>query len=533
MKVAVIAPPYPLEEAPAPPLGVSYVAAAFEAAGCHVKIIDYIVSRYTPEKLKKELDAFEPDVVGSTSVTMNFPAAADIIRTAKRHRPSILTIMGGPHVSFAVADTLETYPEIDMLVVGEGEKTIMELVPHMIERGSWPDIKGLAFRQGGGIVVTEQRELISDLDSIPMPARHLLPMSRYRALGFPVSIITSRGCPNACIFCQGRRMVGKKVRYRSVEYVMDEIERILSYGISRINIADDLFTSNKARVREICGEIRRRGLDFKWSAFSRVNTVDSEILELMRDAGCDSVSFGIESGNPEMLKRVKKGITLDQARDAVRMCKEAGILAHASFMVGLPGESPETLRDTLEFSNSLEIPHGYHFLAPFPGTTVREKIEEYDLEILTDDWAHYDANRAIVRTAALSPEDIESFVAAFDREINDEWEKQVRDYREGRGLPEDNFRVEGHFRMQLVYRILSEDLIETCGCFPMEHASDNGSVDRLCGGIAEVTGFDSRLVRNTIEDFIDAGYIKPGRAGDNIAWYWTHNNKVDVNDSVD
>jgi len=185
-------------------------------------------------------------------------------------------------------------------------------------------------------------------------------------------------------------MVGKKVRYRKVAFVMDEIEQILSYGISRINIADDLFTSNKARVREVCGEILKRGLDFKWSAFSRVNTVDREILELMRDTGCDGVSFGIESGNSEMLKRVKKGITLDQARAAVKICKEVGILAHASFMVGLPGESPETLRDTQEFSQSLGIPYGYHFLAPFPGTTVREKVEEYDLEILTDDWSRYD-----------------------------------------------------------------------------------------------------------------------------------------------
>jgi len=197
--------------------------------------------------------------------------------------------------------------------------------------------------------------------------------------------------------------------------------------------------------------------------------------------------------------------------------------------VGLPGESPETLRDTQEFSQSLGIPYGYHFLAPFPGTTVREKVEEYDLEILTDDWSRYDANSAIVRTSTLSPEDIEEFVAAFDREINDEWEKQVRDYREGRGLPEDNFRVGGHFRMQLVYRLLSEDLIETCGLFPVNHASDNGTVGMLCGKIEEVTGFDSRLVRNTIEDFVDAGYIKPERRGDNIAWYWTHNNRIDVN----
>ncbi|HOO89560.1 MAG TPA: radical SAM protein [Syntrophales bacterium] len=529
MRVAIIAPPYPLEEAPAPPLGVSYVAAAFEAAGCQVKIIDYIVSRYTPEKLKEELDTFEPDVVGTTSVTMNFPVAADILRTAKRHRPSVCAIMGGPHVSFAVADTLKTYPEIDLLVVGEGEQTIMELVPHMEEKGSWPAIPGLAFRRNGEMVVTEPRELIADLDSIPMPARHLLPMSRYRALGFPVSIITSRGCPNSCIFCQGRRMVGKKVRYRKTACVMDEIERILSYGVSRINIADDLFTSNKERVHEVCGEIRKRGLDFAWSAFSRVNTVDGEILELMRDAGCDSVSFGIESGNADMLKRVKKGITLDQARDAVRMCKEAGILAHASFMVGLPGESPETLGDTREFSQSLGIPHGYHFLAPFPGTTVREKIEEYDLEILTDDWTRYDANSAIVRTSALSPEDIEKFVGLFDKVINDMWEEQIRAYREGRGLPEENFRVEGHFRMQLVYRILSEDLIEGCGCFPIETVSGNGTMDLLCDRIREKTDFDNDLVRKTIKSFIDDGYIKAVRTENNLTWYWTHNNKVDMN----
>jgi len=529
MKVAIIAPPYPLEEAPAPPLGVSYVAAAFEAAGCRVRIFDYIVSKYSPEKLKREMDIFEPDVVGATSVTMNFPVAADIMRTAKRHRPSILTVMGGPHVSFDAARTLQTYPEIDLLVLGEGERTIMELVPHVTDRSGWPGIRGLAFRQDGTIVVTGPRDLIDDLDSIPLPARHLLPLSRYRALGFPVSIITSRGCPNACIFCQGRRLVGRKVRYRKVEYVMDEIEQILSYGISRINVADDLFTSNKARVRDVCGQILARGFDFKWSAFARVNTVDREILELMRDAGCDGISFGIEFGNPEMLRRVKKGITLEQARNAVRLCKEVGILAHASFMVGLPGESPESLADTREFSKNLGIAYGYHFLSPFPGTDVREKIEEYDLEILTDDWARYDANSAIVRTSRLTPEEMEAFVAAFNVEANEKWEKQIRDYREGRGLPEDNIRVGGHFRMQLVYRILSEDLIETHGQLPVDHSSGNGSVGTLCDKIGEVTGFDPGLVRNTIEDFVGAGYIKPRRAGDALEWRWTHNNRVDVN----
>jgi len=522
MNVAIIAPPYPLAEAPAPPLGVSYVAAAFEAAGCRVRIIDYIVSRYTPEKLEAELDAFEPDVVGVTSVTMNFPVAADIVRTAKRHRPSVLTVMGGPHVTFDASRTLDAYPEIDLLILGEGERTIMELVPRIMDRSGWTALRGLAFRRDDTIVVTEPRELIEDLDTIPLPARHLLPLSRYRALGFPVSIITSRGCPNACIFCQGRRMVGKKVRYRRVESVMDEIEEILSYGITRINVADDLFTSNKRRVREVCGQIVKRGLSFKWSAFARVNTVDRETLEMMRDAGCDAISFGIESGNPEMLRRVRKGITLDQARRAVDLCKKAGIMAHASFMVGLPGESPESLADTREFAKSLGIAYGYHFLAPFPGTDVREKIAEYDLEILTDDWARYDANSAIVRTSRLTPEEMEAFVGTLDREIAEKWEKQVLDCREGRGLPEDTLRVGGHFRMQLTYRLLSEDLIETCGRVP-----GDGSVGALCRKIGEVTGFDPALVSGTIEDFVGAGYLKPCRAGETLAWHWTHNNRVD------
>ncbi|TFG93598.1 MAG: B12-binding domain-containing radical SAM protein, partial [Syntrophobacterales bacterium] len=283
---------------------------------------------------------------------------------------------------------------------------------------------------------------------------------------------------------------------------------------------------NKARVREVCGQILARGLAFKWSAFSRVNTVDREILELMRDAGCDAISFGIESGNPEMLRRVKKGITLDQARNAVRLCKEVGILAHASFMVGLPGESPESLADTQEFSKSLGIVYGYHFLSPFPGTDVREKIDGYDLEILTDDWTRYDANSAIVRTSRLSPGDMDAFVAVFNAEIDEAWKKQLCDYREGRGLPEDNLRVGGHFRMHLVYRLLSEDLIETHGHLPVDHTS-NGSVGTLCDRISAVTGFDPGLVRNTIEDFVGAGYIKPRRTGDTLAWHWTHNNRVD------
>lgn len=534
MRVAVIAPPYPLEEAPAPPLGVTYVAAAFAAAGAEVKILDYIVSRYTPEKLKAELDAFHPDAVGATSVTLNFYGAADIVRTAKRHNPDIITMMGGPHVSFDAENTLAAYPEIDLIVRGEGEQTIAELTPRLKDRKTWAGIKGITFRQNGHMVATPQREFIADLDTLPLPARHLLPLSRYQALGYPISIITSRGCPYSCIFCQGRRMVGNQVRKRSAVKIVDEIEQILSYGINRINVADDLFASDKARVKEVCGEIQKRGLSFTWSAFARVNTVDLETLQTMKDTGCDSVSFGVESGNPEMLRRIRKKITLDQVRQAVRLCNEAGMLAHTSFMVGLPGESPETLEETKQFAASLGSLYGYHFLAPFPGTTVREEVDQYDLEILTDDWSRYDANSAIVRTSSLSPEQINAFVGEFEGIIDECWKKQVLGYYDKTNTPTEDLQVEGYFKTRFVYRLLSEDLIESLGEIPAAADASpepeeiiNASIERLCRRLHAATDADESLLRRTIRLFIDKGYIKARQNGKSLVWSWTHNNKLD------
>jgi radical SAM superfamily enzyme YgiQ (UPF0313 family) len=179
MKVAVIASPYPLEEAPAPPLGVTYIAAAFEAAGAEVKVLDYIVSRYSPEKLAQELEAFQPDFVGGTSVTMNFPAAAAIIQKVKEINPSVVTAMGGPHVTFDAENTLRSYPGIDLLVLGEGERTVAELLPVIRDREAWPEVKGIAFLDDNRFVRTDPRGLIQDLETIPLPARHLLPVSRY------------------------------------------------------------------------------------------------------------------------------------------------------------------------------------------------------------------------------------------------------------------------------------------------------------------------------------------------------------------
>lgn len=525
MRVAIIAPPYPLEEAPAPPLGVTYVAAACEDTGAQVRIFDYIVSRYSEEKLRAQLAEFDPQVVGITSVTLNFLAAAGIISTVKRLNPRIITMMGGPHVSFTARDVLAAYPGIDLIVIGEGEGTLKELLPLVAREDKWGEVRGIAFRREDRVVVTPPRELIADLDAIPLPARHLLPLSRYQALGYSISIITSRGCPYNCIFCVGRRMVGNRVRLRSPELVVDEIEQILSYGITRINVADDLFVAKKSRVLAICAEIGKRGLRFDWSAFARVNTVDREILQAMREAGCDAVSFGVESGNQEILDRIGKSITKDMVRQAVGLCRETGIIPHTSFMVGLPGETRETLAETRAFAKSLGSLYGYHFLAPFPGTPVRERVSDYDLEILTDDWNRYDANSAIVRTSGLLPEELNEFVADYDEEIRQAWEEMVAGYQKTNS-PEIDLQVRGQFRMRLVYRLLSEDLIEEfagAGGNDETGESEDRGISELCRHIHLRTGIDYDLIAETIGSLRDSGFIKAKRQGDLVTWYWTVN----------
>jgi radical SAM superfamily enzyme YgiQ (UPF0313 family) len=519
MKIALIAPPYPLEEIPSPPLGLTYIATVCEAFGAEVRILDYIVRGYSETKLKAELSAFGPDVVGTNSVTMNFKRAAGILRTVKQADPGVITLMGGPHVSFDSEATLTLYPEIDIIIKGEGEATLAELLGVIHDREAWSGVLGIAFREKGRIMATGPRPLIQDLDALPRPARHLLPMARYQALGYPVSIITSRGCPNQCIFCLGRRMVGQKVRFRSPSLIADEVQDLIAMGSSYINIADDLFTASKPRVRALCNEFLKRNLDVHWSAFSRVNTVDVETLKLMKSAGCHSVSFGIESGNPEMLKRVKKGITIDQARKAARACQEAGIRGHASFMVGLPGENWETMQDSRALQNELGIESAYHFLAPFPGTEVREKIADYDLEILTRDWDEYNANKSIVRTSALSAKDMDDFVHGAHGRVEEAWEALKQKYADKAATPEEQMQVGGFYRMEMIFKLLTQDVIENHSVYPLDKDT---ALEALCKIISGLTGLDRDFVEFNIKDLISKGYIRAAENGGKTCFSWAH-----------
>ncbi len=521
MKIALISPPYPLEEYPSPPLGISYVAAALENLGAEVQIWDFIVQKYDPQKLKDMVSRFKPNIVGATAVTMNFLIAQEMLSIVKECDRSIITMMGGPHVSFDIKNTLKQYPHIDLIIFGEGEETLKQIIPNIYHRQTWSQIKGIAYTdQDGDITITPKRPLIPDLAHLPLPARHLLPLSKYLALGFPVSITTSRGCPNQCIFCQGRRLLGLKPRYRPIQSVVKEIEYLISLGFYRINFADDFFTSKKQRVIELCKEIERKDIRFSWSAFARVDSVDTELLLAMKRSGCDTISFGVESGNEEMLKRIKKRIKIPQVKKAAKMCVDTGMRCLVSFIVGLPGESWETLEDTKRLAEELEkigIEYGYHFLAPFPGTTIREKIDEYDLKILSNNWNDYDANRPIVATSSLTPEDMRKFVSSYENNLNILAEKTRKRYINGELSEMEKFHFEGMMRTEVIFSLLKNDLIEEVG--EIENLKKN-PIDALTEKIIPFQDKDFKFVRYIIEDLYKKGYLSYSRTTNGYKWTW-------------
>ena len=525
MKVALIAPPFPLDEAPSPPLGLCYVAAAFREAGAEVILLDYIVEKYTPEKMRRSLEEFQPDAVGTTAVTMNFKGAAEILSDVKTFFPDLVTIIGGPHVTFDSADTLRQYPAIDVVALGEAESTIKEFTPQILNRKAWHSIQGISFLDGETLINNERREFIKDLDSIAQPVRDILSVSRYLALGFPVSIITSRGCPYRCIFCQGTRMVGHKIRYREAEQIADEIENILALGFRRINIADDFFTSSKKRVRLLCEEIKRRNIKFEWAAFARVNSVSHELLEMMMEVGCDTISFGLESGNEEMLERVEKHMKLDQARKAAKICKEVGMNVFSSFIVGLPGETKETLQETRDFAEELGTEFGYHFLAPLPGTPIRDEIEKFDLTIQSTDWDEYDANRAIVSTSKLNQQQMEEFVAEYEVGCQDHWNKTETNYRNGTANEMEILKFESRQRLEFIFEVLSEDVIELAA--QNLPTTDGQSVTEGLTSTLAVAAkkanvvIDNKVICQTVNHLVEQGYVIPDVEEGRHSWQWT------------
>jgi len=525
VRILLINPFYPISETPSPPLGIAFLAAVLERADITVKVLDFVVYPYSREQLQSELAGFSPDIVGATSVTMTFDHAIGIIQDVKSLNPDALTVMGGPHVSFCAEATLRQFPELDMVVLGEGEETIVSLTRAIEKRSPLSEIPGIVYRNGSDIVSTGFPSQALDVDRLPTPARHLLPLGRYRALGMAISMTTSRGCPFKCIFCVGRKMVGGKVRYRNPALVADEFEALSRLGFPQINIADDLFTASPRHCIAVCEEILRRGIEAQWTAFARVDTVTKPALAKMREAGCHTVSFGVESANAEILKTVKKGITTDQVIRAVELCNEVGMAPHASFILGLPGETPETLKESIDFGEKLKamgVSHGFHLLAPFPGTAVREECRSYGIRIMTDDWSQYHANRAIVETPHVSQAMLDESVVDWEKAF-DEWLDGIRLRMEaGEASEAEAWQLTNLERTVLIYDLMMGRAIETGGEWAAKEppSSDETALDDLAGRIENTCKYTVAEIKDALENTIAQGNLGYTAEDGRIRWAW-------------
>ena len=518
-RVLLINTPYPYEECPVPPLGLAYLAGILRREKAEVRILDLLMARYSPDLLRKELGEFQPHVVGATCSTVNFKAASRILRLCKNFDSGIVTLIGGPHASFVAADLIEKASWIDVVVMGEGDQTVVELVKAVTDGSDLAQVAGIAFRRNGRAVVNQPRPLIKDLDSLPLPARDLLPISKYRALKVPCTVITSRGCPFGCIFCSAPKMFGRGVRYRNPKLVVDEIEMIhRELGFQEINIVDDTFTVKEPHVQAICQGMLDRKLKINWSVYSRVDTINPRVLNTMKKAGCTWVCFGLESGSQKILDTIKKRITVAKSREAIKMATESGLNVLASFILGLPGEDPETANQTVSLARELfdkyRVSYGYHLLAPMPGTEVRERADEFGVRILTHNWSRYNANRPVAETTTFSARQMMDIVHAYEHEVSEAWEEMQKQAKCGDSALQE--RVDKGASQGFVWKLLSGGGIEQLG-------NSGRSEAELAKAVSEKMGVSKGLAKQEIRRLVSEGNLTcspvPGKK--HPVWKWS------------
>jgi anaerobic magnesium-protoporphyrin IX monomethyl ester cyclase len=386
-----------------PPLNLMYLAAAIEKAGMSVKILDDDAMQMGVKKITKLVSKISPSVVGLTASTSNIKKALKYSENVKEALPNSLNIIGGPHTTFRPTETLENVKALDVVVIGEGEDTVVDLAETFIKHGmnKLSEVKGISYRDcnSGKIKLTPPRPLIKDLDSIPFPARHLVPFKKYEATKNGQSdMITSRGCVYSCGYCSSSMIMGKKFRSRSPENVVDEIEELIdSYKIKDLAFIDDTFMLNKRRANAIADEMKARGLDIRYVASSRVDMVNRDLLKNLKSSGLNTLYYGVESGSQRVLNLMKKGITLKQAEDAVKAAKDISIGVLTSFILGFPGETADEIDKTIDFSIKLDADYSqFSILTPFPGTPIYYELKKKKL-LSTEDWDKYTVLKSVIK----------------------------------------------------------------------------------------------------------------------------------------
>jgi anaerobic magnesium-protoporphyrin IX monomethyl ester cyclase len=412
MKVTLVNPPYPQKahsHPPCIPLGLAYLGAVAERAGHEVSIIDCQAEKLKPETFRQRISQQNPEVIGVTATTLLYKSAKKILEIAKEQHPNAITMIGGSHVSFWDENALNESSSIDVVVRREGELTFLELLQRIEAEKTFKGVLGATFRASDGkIIRNEDRPFLHDLDSLPSPAYHLLPLETFRRMGKTVfPLVTSRGCVYWCDFCSTVRMFGRGYRMRSAKKLVDEIQFIHDkYGVDQVTFYDDAFTVDRHRVMKICDELHARKLRLMWDCGTRVDMVDRELMKTMRDAGCIAVWMGVESGSEVILGAMNKSLKLNQTRLAYKTAHDVGLMTIASVVLGFPGETEQTACETIRFVKELDPDDvGFYVATPYPGTPMYEQVVKNGWLRVTD-FNKYDTATPTFETPQLNMERI-------------------------------------------------------------------------------------------------------------------------------
>ncbi|MGD0071121.1 MAG: radical SAM protein [Candidatus Bathyarchaeia archaeon] len=411
--VVLANPPYP-EDVPQAifiPLGISYLVAVLEEKGYEVDVVDCQVSRPTQKQLEDKFRSLNPDIIGVTSATVTYLPALDILKAAKAALPNCITMIGGPHVTVLDERTFTESADVDIVVRGEGEQTMLELASLVSDGNlkSLSEVAGITFKKNGKVFRTPDRPFIQDIDSLPYPAHKHFDVTKYKISGKTyMPIITSRGCPFNCAFCLASKMCGKGFRARSPSKVVDELEWLRdTFEAGAFAFYDDTFTYDVNRAIAICDEMKARKFGLPWDCRTRVDRVSKELLTKLRSTNCQLIHFGVESGSQQMLNTMRKGTTVEQNARAIKWAKESGILVAISLVIGYPGETPEMLQQTIDFIHKTKPDYVYMCEAvPYPGTELYNYVKELGLEI-SENWNQYHEQMQVFKNTLLPLEKLE------------------------------------------------------------------------------------------------------------------------------
>ena len=330
-------------------------------------------------EIRSAITEFAPDVVGISSKTQNFPSAMRVARIAKEHNRNLLVVLGGPHATLSTKTALDC-PDIDVAVLGEGEMTLVELLKARQSGAALSEVAGLAYRQDDRAVFTRSRAYIPDLDELPFPAEAAPQVLRdyesYPAEAFGY-VFSARGCPYACTFCESKAIWSQKTRWRSPENVVRELKLLVERGVKYVYFDDDTFGIRQSYIKELCGLVETECPRLKWGCEITVGVVKERSVEYMRRSGCVRINIGIESGNNQILRSVKKGHTIEKAYEAVDVCRRKGIEVGTFFMIGFPEETEETLRDTMTAMQRINTDTiMLSIFTPYPGSELFQVCKE-------------------------------------------------------------------------------------------------------------------------------------------------------------